>query len=59
MSVEQIHDEVFRQSIAAGCRPEWLKGMLGFGWHCSCKNGEHQIDQQCSVSKFYKRCYRV
>jgi hypothetical protein len=40
---------IYDLAIAAGCKPTWHDGMLGWAWHCGCKDGAHYCDQQCSM----------
>lgn len=36
-------------AVAAGCRPTWHDGILGWAWHCGCADLAHAADQQCSA----------
>jgi hypothetical protein len=51
------HDRALRLAMANGCDVFWYDGMMGPAWHCNCEDGEHYIDQQCSVVKYYKNEY--
>ena len=39
----------------AGCRPQWYDGIIGWAWHCGCKDRRHAYDSQCSVLKYYRK----
>jgi hypothetical protein len=34
---------------AAGCKPRWYDGLIGWAWHCTCPDNDHGFDQQCSA----------
>jgi hypothetical protein len=34
---------------ASGCKPFWAEGIVGWAYHCSCDDGRHGRDQQCSA----------
>ena len=43
-------DEELRiQAMNHGCVPVWCSGMIGWAYHCTCADGLHYCDQQCSV----------
>lgn len=44
-----LHERIRITASAHGCRPFWYDGMIGWGWHCGCKNLRHACNQQCSA----------
>lgn len=34
---------------ANGCRPVWSMSLIGWAWCCTCEDGTHCADQQCSA----------
>ena len=32
-----------------GCEPVWTDGIVGWAYHCFCRDGLHHMDQQCSA----------
>lgn len=39
----------YEYAIKHGCNPEWVDGLFGFAWHCTCPDNRHGIDSQCSM----------
>ena len=37
------------RAVQLGCDPEWVDGIAGWAWHCTCPNNAHSADQQCSM----------
>ena len=40
---------VYKTAKKNGCKPKWYDGICGPAWHCTCRQGTHYCDSQCSM----------